>query len=89
MGSFIFLGKRRLRQDLVCVCEYLMRGNEDDGARLFSLVPSDRTRGSGHKLKQRELHLNTGNFFFSFEGNQRLNRLPREVVESSVEIFKA
>ncbi|KAK4824227.1 hypothetical protein QYF61_012201, partial [Mycteria americana] len=43
--------KRRLRGDPINVCKYLMEGNEE-GTRLFSVVPTGRTRGNGHKLKR-------------------------------------
>jgi len=33
--------------------------NEEERARLFPVVPSDRTRGNGHKLKNMKFHLNT------------------------------
>lgn len=92
VGSFAFLGKRRLRQDLDYVHKYPMRGNEDESSQWCPLI---KKIGNGHKLKHRKLHLNAGNvfgwFFFpsSFEGGQRLNRLPREVAKSSMDIFKA
>jgi len=35
------------------------------GPDSFSVVPSDRTRGKGHKLKHRKLHLNTRKNFFT------------------------
>ena len=37
----------------ICTCIYIkvVRGNEDEGARLFSRVPTERTRGNRHKLK--------------------------------------
>jgi len=83
------LKKRRLRGDLRNAYKYLKSGGQEDGAKLFSVVPSDRTRGNGHKPEHRKFRLNQRKNFFPLRVTERWNRLASRVVDSpSLEIFK-
>jgi len=83
------LEKRRLRGDLINASKYLQGGGQKDGARLFLVVPSDRTRGNGHKLKPGKLQLNMRKNFFPLRVTESWPKLPREIVEfPSLEIFQ-
>lgn len=50
--------------------------------RLFPVVPSDRTRGCGHKRKADSSFWVSGNCFFIGKMTNYWHRLPREVLES-------
>jgi len=49
--------------DLINVYKHLKGGCKVDGARLFPVVPSARTRGRGHTLKHRRFPLNIRKHF--------------------------
>lgn len=67
------LESRRLR-----VMSSVCMNNQWGGARLFSVVLSNRTRGHGPVLKYRKIHLNS----FTVRVIKHWNRLSSEAVES-------
>ncbi|GAB0184084.1 mitochondrial enolase superfamily member 1 [Grus japonensis] len=77
------LEKRRLRRDLINVYKCLMRGYKEDEPRLFSVVPSDRTRGNEHQLKHRRFSLNIRKHFFTV----RVTALCGDLVEAHCNFF--
>ena len=83
------LKKRRLRGDLIHAYKYVKSGCQEEGTRLFSLVPSNRARGNGRKLKHSKFQLNMRNNIFTLRVTEPWNRLPRGVMESpSLQICK-
>jgi len=82
------LEKGRLRWHLINAYRNLKGGCKEGRDRLFSVVPSNRTKSSGHKLKYRKFCMNIRNHFFTVRVMEHCNRFPRQVVESvSLELF--
>lgn len=66
-----------------------MEGNKEEEARLFLVVPIDRTGVNERKSKHMKFYLNTSKQFFTMSVIKHWHRLPREVVESLlVDLFK-
>lgn len=67
---------------VINICKYLKEGITEDGARLFPVLPSVRSRGTGRKLEHWRLPLNIGHNFCAVQVMETWHRLHREVVRS-------
>lgn len=62
---------------IINVYKYLMGVSKESAARVSSVLPVDRRRGNGHKLKYRKYIRK--NFSFYCEGDQTLEQVARQV----------
>jgi len=70
--------------------KYLKGECQEDEAKLFSVVLSDRTRSNGHKLKHSRICLNIRKRCFTVRVTEHWHKLPSEVVEApSLETFRS
>lgn len=76
--SWNYLVWTRLRVYYINVYKYLKGECKEDGDMLFSVVPSDRTRGNGHKLKHRGNSLSIWKHFFCCESDWELAQVAQE-----------
>ena len=72
------LDKRTLWEDLTAAFQYMKGAYKKDGEGLFPRACSDRTRGSGFKLKESRFRLDTGKIFFTRRVVRHWNRSPQE-----------
>lgn len=70
------------------VYKYLIGGSKAETNRLFSVVPTNRTEGNGHKLKHIKFHLNARKHFSIVRVTKHWNRLLKEFVETPPEESK-
>ncbi|KAJ7424529.1 hypothetical protein BTVI_06079 [Pitangus sulphuratus] len=76
------LEKRRQRGHLINTYKNLRGRCKVDGARLLSVVPSDRMRSSDQKLRHNKFYLNTRKNFCTLMVAEHWNRVSRKVIES-------
>ena len=87
LGCFSIENRRLIytQRRLICLSMYTDTWRyKEDRARLFSVVPRVRTRGSGHKLKHRRFCLNVRRLFFYCEGDWALVQVSQKFCGLSI-----
>ena len=71
------------------VCEYLKGRCKEDGARLCSVLPRARKRGTGHKLEHKKFSLNARKHCCAVWVREHWHRVPRGCGVSSLGICQS
>lgn len=66
-------GEEKAQEYSINIFKYLMVGNEDEGAKISSLVPSDWTKSNGYKKKKSE-HKKALFVLWKWSNTKRLQR---------------
>jgi len=77
------LKETRLREILYNMCKHLMGKNEEEGTRLLSVEPTDKTRANGNKSKNVKFQLNTKSLFYC-ESGQTLEQVSQRGCGASI-----
>lgn len=67
------LARRGLRGDLTNTWKYIKDGSQVNAAGLFSVLPSNKTKGNGHKLQLRKFSMSMTKESFTLKVTEHLN----------------
>lgn len=71
--------KWSLWEDLPKMCKLLIEMTEEEKDMLFSVVPSNRTRGNGPRSEHIKIHLDWRKYFVTVRVAEHWHRLPRRL----------